>query len=123
MSAAPAELSMISFISVQLCIPKLIYFVSLFYKPENIMRNTDRPVDPMLINLGKRDQDYILYYGDQPLRTSGGHDYCHPSDRLLRMIMLDIFDRQSIKKDEVSPALLFELQKDLIEHGRDPVQK
>src|SRR5512133_426579 len=87
------------------------------------MRKSDRSVDPMLIDLGKRDQEYILYYGDQPLRTPGGHDYCHPSDRLLRMIMLDIFDRQSIRKDEISPALLFELQKDLIEHGRDPVQK
>jgi hypothetical protein len=87
------------------------------------MKYADRPIDPLLIDLGKRDQDYLLYYDDLPLKTSGGHDYNHGSDRLLRLILLEALENQCIRLEGVSLALFFELQKDVIDHGRDLVQK
>jgi hypothetical protein len=76
-----------------------------------------------MMDLVKRDQDYVLYYGDKPLKTSGGHDYNHPGERLMRMILLEILENQSIRLERVSLALLFELQKDHTDQGRDAVQK
>jgi hypothetical protein len=87
------------------------------------MKFADRPLDPQMIDLGKRDQDYLLYYGDKPLKTSGGHEYNHSSDRLLRMILLEAMENRSIRLEGVSLALFFELQKDHIDRGRDLVQK
>lgn len=88
-----------------------------------MMRTSNRTLDPMLIDIGKRDQDFLLYYGDQPLRTAGHHEYNHRSDRLLRMIMMEIFDHRCLRLDEVSAAMLFEIQRDRIEGGKDLVQK
>ena len=87
------------------------------------MKYTDRPLDPVLVDIGKRDQDFVLYYGDRPLQTASGREYSHESERLLRNILLEIIETGAVKLEEISVTLFFEIQKDLVEKGRDHVQK
>ena len=73
------------------------------------------------LDLVKRTDDYVIYQGDAPLTTAGGHEVCYPHDRLLKHIITDMMVADQGR--ETVSFRLFQWQRDLLEQGRDPVDE
>ena len=72
-----------------------------------------------LLDLVKRSDDYIIYQGDKPMLTTGGNEVAHPNGRLLKHILTDLLMAQS--GEHVISFQLFEIQRDILFQGVDPV--
>jgi hypothetical protein len=74
---------------------------------------------PELLDLVKKDKEYIVYYSGSPMVTEKGKLIIHHDQRLLMNIITDIQIRGSIDCDNISSYRLFEFQLDYIENGID----
>jgi len=78
-------------------------------------------INPQLLDLTIKDKDYIIFYGDSPLLTSGGNEFIHSNPRLLQFIITELSISKSGQPDEITSYQLFSFQKDLIELNNDPI--
>lgn len=74
-----------------------------------------------LLDLVKRSDDYIIYFGDKPMLTAGGNEVAHPNGRLLKHILTDLLMAQ--QGEPVISFQLFEIQRDILFQGEDPVNE
>lgn len=58
------------------------------------------------------DQEYIIYFQDQPLKTRGGEIFSHTNDRLMKHLLTEFQTRNDKNQPGISYTLLFEFQKD-----------
>jgi len=72
-------------------------------------------------DLVKRFDDYVIYRGDSPLLTTGGHEVAHPNGRLLKHLLTDLL--LASPDDPVVSLQLLEIQRDILEQGDDPVER
>jgi hypothetical protein len=75
--------------------------------------------DSLLLDLVKRSDDYIIYKGDLPLLTNGGFEVAHANGRLVKHILTDLLMARS--DEPVVSLQLFEIQRDVLMEGGDPV--
>jgi len=73
----------------------------------------------LLLDLVKRSDDYIIYRGDHPLLTRAGFEVAHSNGRLLKHILTDLLMAQP--DEPVISLQLFEIQRDILAQGDDPV--
>lgn len=85
--------------------------------PENRLSNPD------LLDLVKREQDYIIYYGDLPLKTRLGNEFCDPNERLLNHILTDIQLLGITSTGGFTIFSLVEFQKDYLEKDMDFIMR
>ncbi len=75
----------------------------------------------LFLDLVKRQEDYVIYRGDQPLKTTGGTEVAHKNSRLMKHILTDLIVVPA--GQPVLSFLLFEFQCDMLTQGKDPVQQ
>jgi len=74
---------------------------------------------PELLDLVKKDKEYLIYLGNSPLATKKGNFFIRNDQRLLKNIIMDIQLLGSIECEGISSYRLFEFQLDYIENGID----
>lgn len=74
-------------------------------------------LDLSKLDLVKREHDFIIFLEDKPLKTRLGNEFSHPTSRLLKHILTDLY----IRKDDslIRPYYLYEYQKDYLDHKKD----
>ncbi|MBE0649106.1 MAG: putative DNA binding domain-containing protein [Bacteroidales bacterium] len=77
--------------------------------------------DQLLLDLVKRPNDYVIYQGDHPLLTSGGFEVANPNGRLLKHILTDLL--MVHPNEPVISLQLYEIQRDILDKGSDPVDE
>jgi len=77
--------------------------------------------NPELLDLVMKDPEYVLYYGEAPLKTLGGQDVSDVNERLLQHLLVELSLMKEIKTSSLNSYLIFCIQKDFIELNKDPV--
>jgi hypothetical protein len=78
---------------------------------------------PELLDLVKKDKEYIIFIEDSPLVTKNGKLFKHSNQRLLKKIISDIQLMGTIDCDGISSYRLIEFQLDYIENGIDVISE
>jgi len=87
---------------------------------ESFIQMMGMKYDQPLLDLVKRSDDYVIYSGDQPLLTKRGYEVAHPNGRLLKHILTDLL--MAAPDEPVISFQLFEIQRDNLSNGEDPVR-
>jgi len=74
-----------------------------------------------MLDLVKKDSEYIIYKDDRPLLTTGGRLVSHTEQRLLKHIMTDCQLTGDTRPGTMTPLKLLEFQIDFLDNGIDPV--
>jgi hypothetical protein len=74
---------------------------------------------PELLDLVKKEKEYLIYHGSSPLFTKKGKLFRHNNQRLLKNIITDIQLTGNVECEGISACRLFEFQLDYIENGID----
>lgn len=80
------------------------------------------PIDPRKLDLVMRDNDHVIYYADQALKTPDGNDIADPDIRLLKHLLAKLTIYGSMDVQSVNSFALFCLQRDHIEHAKDRIK-
>ncbi|MEI6455517.1 MAG: ATP-binding protein [bacterium] len=79
-------------------------------------------IKAQLLDLVMRDEDYVLYHGDQPLLTPGGREVASPTARILKQLLFELSMNQGSSLRSVNTYSLFSLQLDFLAQGEDPFE-
>ena len=85
--------------------------------------NTPAPLNPQLLDVVRRKNDFTVYYDGQPLTTPAGNDVAHQQARVLEHLIREWSFSRAWEWDRLSAAALFRLQKDIIEKDTDSVHR
>jgi hypothetical protein len=76
---------------------------------------------PELLDLVMKDPQFCLFYGDSELRTEGGEAISYENERLLKHLLVELSLMKSFDHGSLCNYIIFSLQKDFIESGKDPL--
>lgn len=74
-----------------------------------------------LLDLVMRDPDYYLYYGDAPLKTTGGKEIYHTNERLIKHLLVELSVLKNLEFASINSYITFCIQNDFIEASKDPL--
>jgi len=77
---------------------------------------------PELLDIIKKDDNYQVFQGTNPLLTPGGNPVSHESERLIQLIITDLLFQGIENNPRISASMLFAYQKDTIEKGDGPFE-
>lgn len=77
--------------------------------------------DAVMLDVVKRDDDFVLAYGGEPVRTPGGREVAHYDVRLVEHIAREGVLRGELGVERLASLALYVLQADVLARGRDPV--
>lgn len=83
------------------------------------MSNPDKNLNPNLLDVVMREDDYVLYYGDKPLKTPGGEEVKSDSQRLLQHMIVEFILNRGMLQEGISGYRLYSFITDYLEKGRD----
>nr|NQU89855.1 ATP-binding protein [Bacteroidota bacterium] len=78
-----------------------------------------RPIDPGKLDLSMEENEFVIYYDNNPLLTSGGKPVAHSDSRLIKHLLLKLTLNRDIRHQEINSYSLFSFMKDYIEQGED----
>ena len=76
-------------------------------------------INPQLLDLVMRNKDYIIYYGDAPLKTPEGNDFIASNPRILQHILIELSLAEKISYDTINAYVIFSLITDYLMKGSD----
>lgn len=76
-------------------------------------------INPNLLEIVKQNDDYILLYGSEELKTPSGNPIISTDQRVLQFILTEISLIGGINFNDLSGYLVFSYQTDFIETGND----
>ena len=71
-------------------------------------------INPHLLDLVMRDNDYVIFHGSNPLLTAGGNEVSHKNPRLLQHLIFEMTLDKIVAADNLSADAIFSEQKDRI---------
>ena len=77
--------------------------------------------DAVLLDVVKRDDDFLLAYAGEPVRTPGGREVAHYDVRLLEHVAREGVLRNDLSVERLASLALYVLEADVLAQGRDPV--
>ena len=80
-------------------------------------------IEPRNLDLVMRDDDFVVYYLDNPLLTPGGTEIAHSDSRLLKHLMIKLTLAHRFDSQTISSFSLFSFCKDFLEKGSDPIDE
>jgi hypothetical protein len=78
-------------------------------------------LNPRLLDLVMRDDDYVIYYGDHALRSPAGNDIACNNQRLLRYLLIELSLAGELPLDIISGFSLFSYTLDHFKNGDDNI--
>ena len=77
--------------------------------------------DALLLDVVKRDDDFLLAYGGEAVRTPGGREVAHYDARLLEHMARESVLLGELSVTRLASLALYALEVDVLAQGRDPV--
>ena len=72
-----------------------------------------------ILDVGKKETDFIIFNGEEPILTPLGKPFAHPSERLIRSILTDMQLRAEYEMSGTPYAHLFAYKVDAVDDGID----
>jgi hypothetical protein len=73
-----------------------------------------------LLDFCLKNNEYCIFEGQKLLFTPGGNVFSHPSDSLIRLIIMDLQLSELTGKNKLSSPLLYSFMKDMLQEKKDP---
>jgi len=80
---------------------------------------TTKIIKPQLLDLVMRNKDYIIYYGDSPLKTPEGNNFVASNPRILQHILIELSLAEKISFKTINGYVIFSLITDYLMKGSD----
>lgn len=78
-------------------------------------------IEPRELDLVMRDNDFVIYYGENPLVTPKGAEVAHQDSRVLKHLIIKLTLARQIDYSRVNSFSIFSFCKDYLEAGSDPL--
>ncbi len=82
-----------------------------------------RTINPNLLDLVMRDDDFVIYYGDHALASPSGNEIADKNQRLLRYLLIELSLAGELPLDKISGYSLFSYTLDHLKNGEDTISK
>ncbi len=92
-------------------------FESLTLRLSNNVMN--KPINPELLDLVMRENDYVIYYGDTPLKTPEGNDFVGVNPRILQHIIIELSLAGKIDLNSINAYTFYSLVVDRLNKNKD----
>jgi hypothetical protein len=79
-------------------------------------------VDPKYLDLVMRDEDFVIYYKNAPIKSKNGNEVSHKDARLLRHILTYLALNRQIDFQSVNCLNLLSFLLDMVSQNSDPIQ-
>ncbi len=76
-------------------------------------------IKPHLLDLVIRDDDFVIYHGDLPIKTPKGKELASPTSRILKQILLELSMNPGLDLRSINAYSLLSYQLDFLCEGRD----
>ena len=84
-------------------------------------KENQKDFNPKFLDIVKRQDDSVIHYGSDSMKSMQGNELSHPSPRFLEHIVRDLSIRSKIDLRSINGYTTFSHQKDYIENKKDPI--
>jgi hypothetical protein len=84
-------------------------------------KENQKDFNPKFLDIVKRQDDSVIHYGSDSMKSIQGNELSHPSPRFLEHIVRDLSIRSKIDLRSINGYTTFSHQKDYVENKKDPI--